>query len=333
MVLGWLIFSIVFYMDLNVCVVLFVQVFSVFMFFFRWWVWLLNFFVVVLFVVCNVLVLLLECCNWVIYVICFVVMLWNWCVIVVSFDVGFVVSFLKVLVILFIFMLDVEEKCVIFWLMDVIWVLLFIFVLISVLSDLLVWLNVSFVVCLVLDRISIWFVVSFVWLLERISVLLKLDRVELFWYQVYVSVLVVIVSEVVFIIGRVIVLVSFWNMGIILLKEFFIWFFCCSRISYGFCLFVSCVVMLVNCVGSICMVVLYCLMEIFVFCVVSVCWFIDCLMIVVVFFVLFFVLEKWCLILVICLLNLVVFRFKLMIRLFIGLVILDFFCDFFWYCY
>lgn len=152
------------------------------MFFFRWWVWLLNFFVVVLFVVCNVLVLLLECCNWVIYVICFVDMLWNWWVIVVSFDVGFVVSFLKVLVILFIFMLDVEEKCVIFWLMDVIWVLLFIFVLISVLSDLLVWLNVSFVVCLVLDRISIWFVVSFVWLLERISVLLKLDRVELFWY-------------------------------------------------------------------------------------------------------------------------------------------------------
>lgn len=303
------------------------------MFFFRRRVWLLNFFVAVSFVVCNVSVLSSERCNWVIYVICFVDTLWNWRVIVVSFDVGFVVSFSKVLAILFIFTSDVEEKRVIFWLMDVIWVLSFIFVLISALSDSLVWLNVSFVVCSVLDRISIRFVVSFVWLSERISVLLKSDRVELFWYQVYVSVSVVIVSEVVFIIGRVIVSVSFLNMGIISSKEFFICFFCCSRISYGFCSFVSCVVTSVNCVGSIRMAVLYCSTEIFVFCVVSVCRFSDCLTIVVVFFVLFFVLEKWRLILVICSLNLVVFRFKLTIRSFIGLVISDFFCDFFWYCY
>lgn len=152
------------------------------MFFFRRRVWLLNFFVAVSFVVCNVSVLSSERCNWVIYVICFVDTLWNWRVIVVSFDVGFVVSFSKVLAILFIFTSDVEEKRVIFWLMDVIWVLSFIFVLISALSDSLVWLNVSFVVCSVLDRISIRFVVSFVWLSERISVLLKSDRVELFWY-------------------------------------------------------------------------------------------------------------------------------------------------------
>lgn len=47
-------------------------------------------------------------------------MLWNWRAIAVSFDVGFVVSFLKALAILFIFMLDAEEKCAIFWLMDAI---------------------------------------------------------------------------------------------------------------------------------------------------------------------------------------------------------------------
>lgn len=95
-----------------------------------------------------------------------------------------------------------------------------------------------------------------------------------------------------FIIGRVIASASFLNMGIISLKEFFICFFCCSRISYGFCLLASCVAMLVNCAGSICMAALYCLMEIFAFCAASACWLSDCLMIAAVFFALFFVLEK-----------------------------------------